>query len=354
MYSKRVQDVSARLNSSAAFIESCENCLYLTGFKCDAAYMLLVSGTAYYFTDSRYIEAASSCVKSATVMPVKNFYEDVKAVLKKHGVKQMEVEGDFITVDAAAAYKKHLDVEISTEMHLSELLYNMRSVKSDFELAQIKAAQKLTDKTFSEVLNFIDTNKTEKEIALFMEFFIRKSGSEGASFDFIAVSGKNTSLPHGVPTERKIKNGDFITMDFGAIINGYHSDMTRTVAVGSITEKQAQVYAAVLAAQKAALKHIKSGIAAKDADKAARDIIESAGYGEYFGHALGHGVGLNIHEQPSLSPKSAAVLKSGNIVTVEPGIYLPGEFGVRIEDTVAVTDSGNTDITKSAKELIIL
>ena len=181
-----------------------------------------------------------------------------------------------------------------------------------------------------------------------------KNGAEAVSFETIAVSGKNSSMPHGVPTDKKIENGDFITMDFGAVYNGYHSDMTRTVIVGKPTEKQKEVYETVLKAQKSALEVLKNGVTGFDADKVARDIIENAGYKENFGHGTGHGVGIEIHESPNLSPYSKATLETGNVVTVEPGIYIPDEFGVRIEDMALITEDGYINLTSCEKELIIL
>ena len=196
--------------------------------------------------------------------------------------------------------------------------------------------------------------KTEKEIALELDYFMLRNGADALSFETIAVSGKNSSMPHGVPTDKKIEKGDFITMDYGAVCDFYHSDMTRTVAVGEVTSKQAEVYETVLKAQEEAFRVMKAGMVCKDVDKAARDVIVNAGYGEYFGHGLGHGVGVEIHELPSLNPTSDAVLREGHIVTNEPGIYLPGEFGVRIEDMALITADGYENLTVCEKKLIVL
>ena len=203
-------------------------------------------------------------------------------------------------------------------------------------------------------MKFIKVGVTEKEIALELDFYMLSHGAEAVSFETIAVSGKNSSMPHGVPTDKKIENGDFITMDFGAVYNGYHSDMTRTVIVGEPTEKQKEVYETVLKAQTEALAVLKAGVSGVDADKAARDIIDAKGYKENFGHGTGHGVGIEIHESPNLSPYSKAILETGNIVTVEPGIYIPDEFGVRIEDMALITEDGYINLTSCEKELIIL
>ena len=230
----------------------------------------------------------------------------------------------------------------------------MRSIKDSEELKNICAAQALTDATFDYALNCIKPGISERELMLDMEFFMRKNGSEGTAFDFIVVSGKNSSLPHGVPTDKKIEIGDFVTMDFGAVVNGYRSDMTRTVGVGSITKEQKTVYDTVLKAQKAAIDYIKSGVKCCDADKVARDIIDLAGYKGCFGHSLGHSVGIEIHESPNCSPKCEKILLPGMIMTVEPGIYIEDKFGVRIEDMVQVREDGCINLTKSRKELIII
>ena len=179
-------------------------------------------------------------------------------------------------------------------------------------------------------------------------------GAEALSFETIAISGANTSKPHGVPTEKKIEDGDFVTMDYGAVVNGYHSDMTRTVAVGHVSDEQKKIYDIVLKAQLASLEILRSGLKCSDGDKAARDVITEAGYGEFFRHSTGHGVGIEIHEKPNLSPKSVTTLRTGNIVTVEPGIYIPGKFGVRIEDMALITENGCQNLTNAAKELVIL
>ena len=205
------------------------------------------------------------------------------------------------------------------------------------------------------MLDFIKVGKSEREIAAFLEYRMKIYGAEKIAFETIAVSGENSSMPHGVPTDKRVENGDFITLDFGAVINGYCSDMTRTVAVGFATDEMQQVYNTVLQAQQKVIDIVSTGVLCSEADKAARDIIEAAGYGEYFNHSTGHGVGLEIHETPTLSKKSGSIkLRAGQIVTDEPGIYLPGKFGVRIEDMLLVQKNGCKNLTKAPKHLIIL
>jgi Xaa-Pro aminopeptidase len=237
---------------------------------------------------------------------------------------------------------------------VDSLVDKLRETKKEKEIECIKKAQQIAEEAFAHSLELIKPAVSEKDIALALDFYMLSHGAEAVSFDTIVVSGKNSSMPHGVPTDKKIENGDFVTMDFGAVYNGYHSDMTRTVAVGEPTEKQKEIYSVVLKAQKAALSVLKAGVPCSEADKAARDVIEAAGYKEFFGHGTGHGVGIEIHEAPTLSPRSKADLGEGNVVTIEPGIYIPNEFGVRIEDMALITKDGFVNLTSCEKELIIL
>lgn len=231
----------------------------------------------------------------------------------------------------------------------------LRIVKTEEELTCLARAEAIGDMAFSHILDYIKPGKTELEVALELEYFMRSNGATGLSFDTIVASGTNSSLPHAVPTERVLQDGDFVTMDFGCIYKGYCSDMTRTIFVGNApSAKQKLIYDTVLKAQLAALAEIKPGKKCSDIDAIARDIIKAAGYGDYFGHGLGHGVGLYIHEEPRFSPKCDDLLEPGTVITVEPGIYLPGEFGVRIEDMVQITEDGYRNLASSPKELICI
>ena len=226
--------------------------------------------------------------------------------------------------------------------------------KSEYEVECVIKAQRIAEKAFQETLNFIKVGVTEREIAAFLEYKMKCYGSEMPSFDTIVVSGVKSAMPHGVPDGKLIEAGDFITFDFGAVINGYHSDMTRTVAVGFATDKMRNVYNTVLNAQLSAEKTVKAGVKCADVDKAAREIIANAGYGKYFTHSLGHGIGLEVHEAPTVSHMCETVLKAGNIISDEPGIYIEGEFGVRIEDMLFVTEDSSKNLTNCEKSLIIL
>lgn len=356
MIKQRTEKICNELKNGEAFIVSYPaNRFYLTGFNSSAGTVVITHKKAYFIVDFRYFEKAKRVIDSCTVLLTQKLWEQIKVILKDDGVKTVYLENRTIALAEYTSYKKKLsDFEISDSSEIEDFLYKMRSQKSRDELQIMKAAQQLTDETFEYILNYIRSGKTEKEIALEMEFYMRRRGSEGVAFDFIVVSGENSSLPHGTPTDRTIRRGDLLTMDFGAVIQGYNADMTRTVAIGEVNEKQKSVYNTVLTAQLEAIKQIKAGAVCKDIDKIARDIIDNAGYKGCFGHSLGHSVGVEIHESPCFSPKDDSVLKSGMVLSVEPGIYIENEFGVRIEDVIYVTDDGCYNLTKSPKVLIII
>jgi Xaa-Pro aminopeptidase len=338
-----------------AFISSGENRQYFTTFSSSAGYLLVTKLGSVFLTDSRYIEAARKRIKCCDVIELKSLKEQLPGICSALKCKSLCVEAGRMTLSAFSNLKEILiGVELRDDNTLDNIIGTIRSIKSRFEIDKIKTAQSIAERAFEHILEFIRPGVSEREIALELDYFMLREGAEGLSFETIAVSGENSSMPHGVATDRQIISGDFLTMDFGAVFDGYHSDMTRTVAVGYVSQKQREVYNIVLSAQKTALEAIREGVACSAADAAARDIINAAGYGEYFRHSTGHGVGVEIHEGPSLSPISQEVLKAGNIVTVEPGIYLPGEFGVRIEDMVAVTHDGCENLTSCAKEMLII
>jgi len=336
-------------------IISPENRRYFTSFESSDGYLLVSRNRAVFITDSRYIEAAQKKAADCEVVLQSSNITQLSDIFSEMGVKKIGIEASRMTVCVLEMLKEKLSgFEFVTDDSLDTYISSLRSVKNYTEVEYIKSAQRIAERALEHALSFIRPGVTEKEIQLELDFYMLKNGAEALSFETIAVAGKNSSMPHGVPSEYKVKNGDFITMDFGAVVNGYHSDMTRTVALGNATDEMKTVYETVLKAQKAGIEAIKDGVKCSDADKAARDVIKNAGYGEYFGHGFGHGVGAEIHEYPSLSPRSESTLRSGNIVTSEPGIYIPEKFGVRIEDMIFVTDSGNENLTCAPKELIIL
>ena len=356
MTEQRIKKLQKILSEgTAAVITSGANRFYLTGFQTSSGMVVATRDAAYFLVDFRYVEKAKSVI---TDMPVKLSSDHAATayeLLKEHNIKSVLVETDETSMATLKAYRERFEgIEILTDDTIDTTLRGMRAVKSEYELSLIKKAQELTDKTFSYICERIAAGRTEREVMLDMEFFMRKLGSEGVSFDFIVVSGKNSSLPHGVPTDKKIEKGDFVTMDFGAVVGGYRSDMTRTVAVGSISDEQRHIYDTVLRAQEAAIAAIKAGLVCRDIDKVARDIIANEGFADCFGHGLGHSVGIEIHEMPAFNTRCETILKHGTVMTVEPGIYLEDKFGVRIEDMVYVTEGGCINITKSPKNLIIL
>lgn len=352
---KRIIELQKRLDESVtAIIESPENRLYFTGFSSSLGYLVVNKTNAVFLTDSRYIEAAQNSIDGAKIT---EFFSlaSVKEVLSKIGATRLIMQSGTTTVAASQSYSSAFDgFELSFDGSLDGIISDLRIIKDETELDNIIKAQRIAESALDYVLGVIKEGMTEKQLALELDFYMLSHGADALSFDTIAVSGKNSSLPHGVPSEKRIEKGDFITMDFGAVVNGYHSDMTRTVALGSVSDEQKRVYETVILAQKTALEGVKAGIKCSDADALARGVIERAGYGEFFRHGLGHGVGVEIHEAPNLSPRSEALLKEGMLVTVEPGIYLPNRFGVRIEDMVCVTENGCRNLTNADKSLIIL
>lgn len=349
-----IKNLQKTLEKTQAYlILSPENRRYLTGFPSSAGCLLITKTYAVFLADSRYIEAARNTVTDCECVLLSDFSAQLGGYIKKFNIEKLCLEGENLSVSKAESIKKICRCECDFTKADKEI-QALRRTKSVYEKQKILAAQSIAEKAFDNILGFIKEGVTEREIALNLDFFMLRNGAQAISFETIAVSGKNSSMPHGVPCDKKIEKGDFITMDFGAVVDGYHSDMTRTVAVGSVSSKQAEVYETVLSAQKNCLEILKSGVSCKDADAAAREVIKNAGYGEFFGHGTGHGVGIEIHEAPTLNPRSGETLKIGDIVTVEPGIYLPDEFGVRIEDMAFITENGIENLTKSPKNLIIL
>lgn len=350
-----IQNLQSKINKNQAYlITSPENRRYLTGFASSDGYLLITNTEAIFLIDSRYIEAAQNQITECSeIALLTSLSAQLPEYIEKLGIAALYTEAERLSVAEFDKIKKITPCACCAD-EVDGSVNALRRIKCEYEKNKILKAQAIAEKAFDHVLNFIKEGVTEREIALTLDFFMLKNGAECVSFETIAVSGKNSSMPHGVPCDKRIEKGDFITMDFGAVVDGYHSDMTRTVAVGEVSQKQAEVYETVLSAQKKSLEILKAGITCKDADKAARDVISSAGYGKFFGHGTGHGVGIEIHEAPRLSPKSDEILKIGDVVTVEPGIYIPSEFGVRIEDMAFITENGCENLTKCPKNLIIL
>ena len=307
-----------------------------------------------YFTDSRYIESAENGIQGFEVLEMKrgyNYVQRLNDAIADFGVTKLGFEETYLTVAEYNYYKDNLNAEL---VPFNKSINGFRGVKEAWELELMRKAQAITDKAFAEVITRIKPGMTELELQAELIYCLYKNGATGLAFDPIVVSGPNTSLPHGVAGERVIREGDFITMDFGAQYMGYCSDMTRTVAVGFATEEMEKIYNTVLEAQLAGLAATKAGVPGKDIDAAARKVITDAGYGPYFGHGYGHSLGLEIHESPSPNGANAEPIPENAVCSAEPGIYLPGKFGVRIEDVTVFKADGHENITGSPKNLIIV
>ena len=338
----------------ALLLTSVYNRLYAAQYRVAEGVAVVTREGAYYFTDSRYIEAAEKNLKGFTVRmthPGSSEIERINEVIGEHTIKKLGFEENDMTYGDYLRYNEALHAVL---VPMQAKIDAFRATKEPWEIELMRKAQAITDQTFSELCKIIQAGMTEKELEAELLYRLYKHGAEGPSFDPIVVSGPNTSLPHGVPGERKLEFGDFITMDFGCIYGGYCSDMTRTVALGFVSEEMDKVYKTVLKAQLAGIAATKAGMAGRDVDGAARKVIADAGYGDYFGHGYGHSLGILIHEAPNANTRNDQPMPAGAVVSAEPGIYLPGKFGVRIEDVTVITETGCEVLTKSPKNLIIL
>lgn len=337
----------------AMLLTSAPGEFYAVGFHGEGA-VVVTPGESFYFTDSRYIEAAEKQVTGAKIS-MTGSGRTVRALvwetLEQCGVEKLGFEDEYLSVKSWEEWKDALAVEL---LPAQKLVNGLRASKDAEEIALMVKAQEITDEAFDQIIRFIKPGMTEREIAARLQYDMLCLGAQRMSFEPIVVTGPNGSLPHGIPGDRKVEPGNFITMDFGCVYGGYCSDMTRTVALGEPTEEMKKVYHIVLEAQLSGIAAARAGVSGKSVDAAARKVIEDAGYGEYFGHGYGHSVGIEIHESPNANSREETLMPVGAAVSAEPGIYLPGKFGVRIEDVTIFTADGCIDITKSPKELIIL
>lgn len=341
-------------SSTCAVITDEINRRYFTGFKSSDGTVICFKDKAYFIIDFRYYEKAAEYAEGCEVILQAELKDQMKELFKKHGVREAMIEADTMTVSSLREFEKDFpEIETDSSDRLSKIISSLRIIKSDSDIQKIITAQRIAEKSYQYILDNIRRGMTEREVALMLDNHMKLLGAEDISFETIVLNGKNTSLPHGVPGNDVISDG-FVLMDFGAVIDGYHSDMTRTFYIGTPSEEEKKAYDTVLNAQLLALDGIKRGMNAKDLDAIARKYIDGNGYEGAFGHSLGHGVGMEIHEKPAVSRKSDAVLEKGMVVTVEPGIYLPGKFGIRIEDMVVITDDLYMNLTLSRKELICL
>lgn len=326
---------------------------YAVGFEGEG-WVLVSRDGARYSTDGRYIEAARQQVTGAEIVLTERGQSHLalaREEIRRRGLKRVGFESGRVSADELGRWKDSLPCEL---VAAQGLLDGLRAAKDEEELARMRQAQRITDEAFREILNFIRPGLTEQEVAARLVYELLRRGGRRVSFDPIVAAGANGSMPHAVPGETVIQPGMFVTMDFGCVYEGYCSDMTRTVAVGQPTDEMERVYHTVLEAQRAGIAAARAGVTGSEVDRAARQVIQQAGYGSFFSHSFGHSLGLEIHESPNASPSEQTVFPAGAVISAEPGIYLPGHFGVRIEDVLVLREGGCEDITQSPKKLIVL
>ena len=352
---ERVRQSLIEAKLDAVLITDEKNQRYATGFAFTDGAVLVTRKSAFLFTDSRYIEAASMTVADNITLRLfgtgKRLSQLIKTELDNEHVERLGGEEGTLPHGQYLAYENLLGRKLIPCQHI---FGSLRASKTAEEQEYMRRAQAIAELALSDVLQIIKPGVSERDIAAEITYRLLKHGGEGNSFDPIAVTGKNSSMPHGVPGDALVQNGDFVTMDFGCLKYGYCSDMTRTVAVGHASDEMKNVYDTVLRAQLAGIAASHAGASGKSVDGAARDIITEAGYGPYFGHSYGHSLGLEIHEAPNCTPRNENPIPAGAVCSAEPGIYIPGKFGVRIEDVVIFREGGCEDITHSPKELTIL
>ncbi|MDP4096757.1 Xaa-Pro peptidase family protein [Paenibacillus sp. P96] len=340
-------------NLHAMLVASPVNRRYLTGFTGSSGYVLITDTGSFLLTDFRYMTQASEEAKGFTVIEhAGQVMETVKELLQSERINELGFEQDHVTFGTHGTYTEQL--ESVKLVPVAGIIEKLRMIKDDGEIEVMQRAADLADAAFAHVLPFIKPGVTERELDLELEFFMRKHGATSSSFDTIVASGERSAMPHGRASGKVIQKDELITFDFGALLEGYCSDLTRTVATGNLQPQLKEIYDIVLEAQLHALEHIKAGMTGREADALARDIISKYGYGDQFGHSTGHGLGMEVHESTRLSKLSDDVLQPGMVVTVEPGIYLPGLGGVRIEDDIVITADGIRVLTKSSKQFTVV
>ena len=353
---KRINKLKEKLKEKdieAFLVTKKENVRYLSQFTGTAGKLLITQNDSVFITDFRYLDQAEKQTDGCVIEEINsNFINGFSELLKRKNIKNLSFESQDLNFKMYQKLKNKLDLDSLNPVE--SVVENLRMIKDQAEIAKIKKAVEIADRGFQFLLDFIEVGKTEKEIALELEFFMKRNGGEANAFDFIVASGKRGSLPHGVASDKKVEKGDLVTIDFGTVYQGYHSDITRTVAVGEPQQKLKDIYELVLRAQKKVIAEIRADMSCVEADKIARDLISEAGYKKNFGHGLGHGIGLEIHEAPRVSYSSEDELKAGMVVTDEPGIYISGLGGVRIEDDLLITETGCEVLNTAPKELIIL
>ncbi|WP_058307474.1 M24 family metallopeptidase [Gracilibacillus massiliensis] len=333
-------------------ITSAINRRYITGFTGTAGVAIITADKSYFITDFRYTEQAHDQVTDFEIVEHKGpIHQTVADIVKSLNITNIGFEKNDLTYALYEQYHNVINVEF---IPTNGLIEKLRLIKDQDEINILKEACKIADDAFEHILQYIKPGVKEIDVANELEFFMRKKGATSSSFDIIVASGYRSALPHGVASSKEIKSGELVTLDFGALYKGYSSDITRTVAVGEISDELETIYQTVLEAQIKGVEGLKAGMTAKEADALTRDHIDQKGYGSYFGHSTGHGLGLDVHEMPALSFRSSETLSSGMVVTVEPGIYVPNVGGCRIEDDMLIREEGSERLTKSPKDLIRL
>ncbi|OJF94306.1 Xaa-Pro peptidase family protein [Alkalibacterium sp. 20] len=347
-----IQQKMKKQKVEALLITSPYNLRYASGFTGSTGLSVVTQDKAYFVTDFRYSEqAAEQAVGFEIIKNTGPIYDEVETIVEKEAIKVLSFEKDFVTYSTFEKINDLLDCELEPS---SGLLESLREIKDEKEMATIQQAIKITEYAFEEILGFIKPGVTEIEVANKLDFMMREKGATGVSFDTIVASGKRSAMPHGVASDKKIEQGDMITIDFGCYYKGYVSDMTRTISLGDPGEELKKIHQIVLDAQLKVNERAKAGVTGKELDAVARDYITEKGYGEAFGHSTGHGIGLEVHETPGISYRNEKSLVEGNVITNEPGIYLPGLGGVRIEDDLVITKDGSRNLMTVTKELIQL
>ncbi|WP_372812945.1 M24 family metallopeptidase [Paenibacillus sp.] len=349
----RLRSIMEKQGLQALLITNATNRMYMTGFTGSAGYVLITGQRAVLLTDFRYMtQAPQQAIGYEVVEHAPNPMVTILDILTGAGLRKLGFEQQDLTYASYVSYGKALNgIDL---VPTDKLVETLRLIKDDTEIAIMQAAADLADRTFSHILGLLKPGLKEKDIALEIEMFVRKHGAASTSFETIVASGERSALPHGKASDRVIGTDEFVKLDFGAYYQGYCSDITRTVVLGKPADKHREIYGIVLEAQLEALSRIRPGMTGREADAVARDVIKRHGYGDFFGHGTGHGLGMEIHEAPRLSVQGDIVLEPGMVVTVEPGIYLPGFGGVRIEDDIVITENGNRRLTQSSKDLIVI
>ncbi|MFJ6411574.1 Xaa-Pro dipeptidase [Terribacillus saccharophilus] len=336
----------------AFIVTSAQNRRYISGFTGSAGLLIITKSKQLFITDFRYMEQATEQAPDFEIIEHKqSIIQEAAAQLLKEGAQQAGFEHEDVTF---ALYQQFQNAVHADLIPASGLIEELRLIKSEAELAIMKTAAEIADAAYTHILTFVKPGMKEIEVSNELEFFMRKQGATQSSFDTIVASGYRSALPHGVASDKEIQKGELVTLDYGALYNGYCSDITRTFAVGEISDKLREIYDIVLEANLRGVAGVKPGITGKEADALTRDYINEKGYGQYFGHSTGHGLGMDVHESPALSFRSDTVLKPGMVVTVEPGIYIPEVGGCRIEDDLVLTADGSERLTFSTKDLITL